>query len=133
MGCAGALPRLQAILDAGAKPDFLEFHYSYKDLDMDVDEVFAAYKDNPLPMGYTCHLPDLFSGDFILDLASPDDAVWERSIRELQRTIDITKSLRPYFTQEEDPVFIATLGGFTKEARLTLSKSRPCMTASLRV
>ena len=105
----------QAILDAGAKPDFLEFHYSYKDLDMDVDEVFAAYKDNPLPMGYTCHLPDLFSGDFILDLASPDDAVWERSIRELQRTIDITKSLRPYFTQEEDPVFIATLGGFTKE------------------
>ena len=105
----------QAILDAGAKPDFLEFHYSYKDLDMDVDEVFAAYKDNPLPMGYTCHLPDLFSGDFILDLASPDDAVWERSIRELQRTIDITKSLRPYFTQEQDPVFIATLGGFTKE------------------
>lgn len=105
----------QAILDAGAKPDFLEFHYSYKDLDMDVDEVFAAYKDNPLPMGYTCHLPDLFSGDFILDLASFDDAVWERSIRELQRTIDITKSLRPYFTQEQDPVFIATLGGFTKE------------------
>ena len=112
----------QAILDAGAKPDFLEFHYSYKDLDMDVDEVFAAYKDNPLPMGYTCHLPDLFSGDFILDLASEDDEVWERSIRELQRTIDITKSLRPYFTQEEDPVFIATLGGFTKEGPVDPAK-----------
>ena len=108
----------QAILEAGAKPDFLEFHYSYKDLEADVDEVFAAVTEGgarPLPMGYTCHLPDLFSGDFILDLASPDDAVWERSIQELQRTIDITRSLRPYFTQEEDPVFIATLGGFTKE------------------
>ncbi|WP_067781976.1 N-acetylneuraminate synthase family protein [Actinomyces vulturis] len=104
----------QGILDIGAHPDFLEFHYSYKDLDMDVDEVFARYTDSPLPMGYTCHLPDLFSGDFILDMASQNDEIWERSIKELQRTIDITKSLRPYFTQEEDPVFIATLGGFTK-------------------
>lgn len=103
------------ILDAGAKPDFLEFHYSYKDLDMDVHEVFADFKDNPLPMGYTTHLPDLFSGDFILDLASKNDEIWERSIRELQRTIDITKSLRPYFQQEEDPIFVATLGGFTEE------------------
>ncbi|MDY3677859.1 MAG: N-acetylneuraminate synthase family protein [Actinomyces urogenitalis] len=102
------------ILATGAAPDFLEFHYSYKDLDMDVDEVFADFKDQPLPMGYTCHLPDLFSGDFILDLASKDDEIWERSIRELQRTIDITRSLRPYFRQEEDPVFIATLGGFTE-------------------
>ncbi|MDU0347527.1 N-acetylneuraminate synthase family protein [Actinomyces sp. MRS3W] len=103
----------RSILDAGAQPDFLEFHYSYKDLDMDVEEVFADFAQTPLPMGYTCHLPDLFSGDFILDLASRDDAVWERSIRELQRTIDVTRSLRPYFTQAEDPVFIATLGGFT--------------------
>lgn len=105
----------QAILDAGAQPDFLEFHYSYKDLEEDVEKVFADYRQTPLPMGYTCHLPDLFSGDFILDLASFDDAVWERSIRELQRTIDIARSLRPYFRQEQDPVFIATLGGFTKE------------------
>lgn len=110
------------ILDAGAKPDFLEFHYSYKDLDMDVEEVFADFKDAPLPMGYTCHLPDLFSGDFILDLASKDDEVWERSIRELQRTIDVTKSLRPYFTQEEDPVFIATLGGFTEEGFVSMDE-----------
>lgn len=99
------------ILQAGSDPDFVEFHYSYKDLDIEPSEVFSE----KLPIGYTCHLPDLFAGDFILDLASFDDEVWERSIREMQRSIDRTRQLRPYFTQDEDPIFIATLGGFTKD------------------
>ena len=41
-------------------------------------------------MGFTTHLPDLFAGDFLVDLASKDPEVWERSIAEVQRTIDIT-------------------------------------------
>lgn len=99
------------ILQAGSNPDFVEFHYSYKDLDIEPADVFGER----LPIGYTCHLPDLFAGDFILDLASFDDEVWERSIREMQRSIDRTRQLRPYFTQDEDPIFVASLGGFTKD------------------
>jgi N-acetylneuraminate synthase len=103
-------------------PDFLEFHFSYKDLDLPVAEVFAKY-DGGLPMGFTTHSPDLFAGDFLLNLASEDDAHWERSIRELQRVVDTTREMQQHFTQGADdkadtegPVIVASLGGFTTDA-----------------
>ena len=103
-------------------PDFLEFHFSYKDLDLPVAEVFAAYPDG-LPMGFTTHSPDLFAGDFLLNLASDDDAHWERSIRELQRVVDTTREMQQHFTRGADakadaegPVIVASLGGFTTDA-----------------
>jgi len=99
-------------------PDFLEFHFSYKDLDLPVTEVFAAYPDG-LPMGFTTHSPDLFAGDFLLNLASEDDDHWERSIRELQRVVNTTREMQQYFTMGADaagPVIIASLGGFTTDA-----------------
>lgn len=103
-------------------PDFLEFHFSYKDLDLPLEEVFAPYPDG-LPMGFTTHSPDLFAGDFLLNLASEDDDHWERSIRELQRVVDTTREMRRHFTRGADakadaegPVIIASLGGFTTDA-----------------
>ncbi|SEB68001.1 N-acetylneuraminate synthase [Nocardioides exalbidus] len=103
-------------------PDFLEFHFSYKDLDLPVEEVFAKY-DGGLPMGFTTHSPDLFAGDFLLNLASTDDAHWERSIRELQRVVDTTREMQQHFTRSADakgetegPVIVASLGGFTTDA-----------------
>lgn len=103
-------------------PDFLEFHFSYKDLDLPVAEVFAPYADG-LPTGFTTHSPDLFAGDFLLNLASEDDAHWERSIRELQRVVDTTREMKQHFRQSADargdehgPVIVASLGGFTKDA-----------------
>lgn len=101
-----------------SNPDFLEFHFSYKDLEIDPASVFTT----PVPTAFACHSPDLFTGDFLLNLASPDDAHWERSIAELQRVVDTTRSLRQYFTgpgADQDPVVIASLGGFTKDAHLT--------------
>ncbi|MEX3611277.1 N-acetylneuraminate synthase family protein [Rothia sp. LK2588] len=97
-----------------AKPDFLEFHFSYKDLEMNIDEIF----DEKLPMSFTTHLPDLFAGDFLVDLASKDQDVWERSIAEVQRTIDITRDLTRYFTVDDDPVMVVTMGGFTKDGHI---------------
>ncbi|MCY7400939.1 MAG: N-acetylneuraminate synthase family protein, partial [Nocardioides sp.] len=103
-------------------PDFLEFHFSYKDLDLPVAEVFAPYADG-LPMGFTTHSPDLFAGDFLLNLASTDDDHWERSIRELQRVVDTTREMQQHFTRGADakaaaagPVIVASLGGFTTDA-----------------
>ena len=103
-------------------PDFLEFHFSYKDLDLPVAEIFAAY-DGGLPMGFTTHSPDLFAGDFLLNLASEDDDHWERSIRELQRVVDTTREMQQHFTRSADatgvtdgPVIVASLGGFTTDA-----------------
>jgi sialic acid synthase SpsE/sugar phosphate isomerase/epimerase len=103
-------------------PDFLEFHFSYKDLDLPVADVFAKY-DGGLPMGFTTHSPDLFAGDFLLNLASEDDDHWERSIRELQRVVDTTREMQQHFTRGADakadaegPVVVASLGGFTTDA-----------------
>lgn len=97
-----------------AEPDFLEFHFSYKDLEVDIDEVF----DRKLDMSFTTHLPDLFAGDFLVDLASRDQEIWERSIAEVQRTIDITRDLTRYFTVDDDPVMVVTMGGFTKDGHI---------------
>ena len=112
-----------AAMTKDCTPDFLEFHFSYKDLELDLAEVFDHANlghDTPLPMGYACHSPDLFTGDFLLNLASDDDAHWERSIAELQRVIDLTRAMRPYFHAEApDPVVIASLGGFTHSAHVT--------------
>ncbi|HPB71795.1 MAG TPA: N-acetylneuraminate synthase family protein [Phycicoccus sp.] len=100
-----------AAMTEHATPDFLEFHFSYKDLEIDPATIFAER----LPMGYACHAPDLFSGDFILNMASEDDAHWQRSIEELQGVIDLTRSLRRWFTTDVDPVVISSLGGFTHD------------------
>lgn len=97
-----------------AKPDFLEFHFSYKDLEVKIDDVF----DRKLDMSFTTHLPDLFAGDFLVDLASRDQEIWERSIAEVQRTIDITRDLTRYFTVDDDPVMVVTMGGFTKDGHI---------------
>lgn len=98
-----------------AKPDFLEFHFSYKDLEINIDDVFSK----KLPMSFTTHLPDLFAGDFLVDLASRDQDIWERSIAEVQRTIDITRDLTRYFSVDDDPVMVVTMGGFTKDGHIT--------------
>lgn len=98
----------------GCEPDFLEFHFSYKDLEVNIDEVF----DRKLDMSFTTHLPDLFAGDFLVDLASRNPETWERSIAEVQRTIDITRDLTRYFTMDDDPVMVVTMGGFTKDGHI---------------
>ena len=118
-------------------PDFLEFHFSYKDLEIDPASVFDGLverfaehapggvplvRDGRLAMSYTCHSPDLFTGDFLLNLASTDDAHWERSIAELQRVVDTTKALRQWFSCDEDPVVIASLGGFTTDRHVPVAE-----------
>jgi len=103
----------EKLLD-GVTPDFLEFHLSYKDVEVDLDRVFTER----LPMGHTVHTPDLYSGDFLINLASDDEAVWERSIVETQKVIDIARQLSRWFSNDEPPVVICTMGGFTKDGHV---------------
>jgi len=104
-----------AAMTEHSTPDFLEFHFSYKDLEIDPATIFTERST----MGYACHAPDLFTGDFILNMASEDDGHWQRSIEELQGVIELTKSLRQWFTTDVDPVVISSLGGFTKDRHVT--------------
>lgn len=98
-------------LITNTNPDFLEFHLSYKDMDQDINRFFNRKYD----LGFVVHSPDLFAGDHLLDLASSDKAHRRRSIRELQRVVDIAQNLKAYFKKKEPSLVIASLGGFSKD------------------
>ena len=102
----------------GMNIDFVEFHLSYHDLDINLDDFF----DDEISMGYAVHSPELFSGDHILDLASDDDQFWERSIAELNRTVATTIKLNKYFPTTENPVLVLNAGGWTQNGFLPIEK-----------
>lgn len=95
--------------------DMLEFHLSYKDLDVDL----GRYFDQPCDIGFAVHAPELFSGDHTLDLCSPDEEYRKRSIHELQRVIDITRQLKGFFPATARPVIVCNVGGFTSSGFLS--------------
>lgn len=95
-----------------AAPEFVEFHLSYKDLELDPRDFLEGTYD----CGYAVHSPDLFAGDHILNLADDDPEKRERSVRDLQRVVDLTRALAPIFPATERPVVIVSMGGFSKDA-----------------
>lgn len=107
------------ILDQ-TNPDLLEFHLSYKDMEEDIGKYFQESYDLDLVV----HSPELFAGDHVLDLCSSDEAYRQRSIEELQRVINITRDLKPYFKTSR-PCIVTNVGGFTLDAPLAPSKRAP--------
>lgn len=109
-----------------ATPDFVEFHLSYKDMDLDLHQFF----DRQYDLGFTVHSPDLFAGDHLLNLAAEDENYRQRSISELQRVIYITRELKTYFKRSPKPFLIVSMGGFSRDGLLP-SAERPAMYARI--
>lgn len=107
-------------LKDGTNADFLEFHLSYNDMDMD----WRACFDGQLDCDLVVHSPDLFKGDHILNLAEEDEEYRTRSISELQRVVDLTHDLKPYFKTRGDTLIICSLGGFTKKSPLAIEERK---------
>ena len=101
-----------------SNPDFLEFHLSYRDMDIHPDDAVAEVLD----MDLTVHSPDLFANDHILDLASDDDEVREKSIADLQRVVELTRALKPKFLKATTPVIIVSMGGSSTHTPLQVSE-----------
>lgn len=99
---------------AKSNPDFLEFHLSYKDMEQDIHQYFNQAYD----LGLVVHSPDLFAGDHLLNLCALDEDYRKRSVQELQRVIEITRALKPYFKRALQPFVVVSVGGFTKNAPL---------------
>jgi N-acetylneuraminate synthase len=112
---------VRAIL-AAASPEFVEFHLSYKDLDLDPAEFLA---DLP-PCRFAVHSPDLFAGDHILNLATADPAHRRRTLDELRRTVDVAARIGEFFTGPERPVLVTSMGGFTSDRPVPIDE-RPAM------
>ena len=101
--------------------DFLEFHFSFKDLEQEP----SRFMQERLPCDLVTHSPDLFEGDHLLNLADADPEYRARSIRELQHAIDRSRELAEFFTLSGPVKVIASLGGFTKDRALDLAERAP--------
>ncbi len=84
---------------------------SYKDL----DEPPEKYLNENSNLQLIVHSPELFAGDHIMDLCSPDKDYRNRSISELQRVIDLTRRLKKFFPKTERPLIIINAGGFSMD------------------
>jgi N-acetylneuraminate synthase len=103
-----------AALTARAPVDFVEFHLSYRDLDIAPQSVLGA----PFGCGLVVHSPELFSGDHLMDLASDDQAYRARSVAELQRVVDRARELKAWFPRTQRPLVIINAGGFSQDGFL---------------
>lgn len=107
------------LLDRSA-PDFLEFHLSYRDLELDDDSYFSGR----LPLGLVIHAPELFAGDHVLDLCAPDEAYRRHSVAEMRRVIAKTHSLRRFFDTQQPTGIVTNVGGFSLDRPLTASEKQ---------
>ncbi|MEQ8736028.1 MAG: N-acetylneuraminate synthase family protein [Rhodospirillaceae bacterium] len=92
--------------------DFIEFHLSYKDMELDVSD----YIDGPYDMDVVVHSPDLFPGDHILNLAESAKVYRQRSVDELQRVIDLSLEIKTNFKRSDRLPIVVSLGGFSRNA-----------------
>ena len=104
----------------------IEFHLSYKDMDLDP----LQFLDDPTDLRVVVHSPELFAGDHVLDLCSADDAYRQHSIAELQRVIDVTRQVAPYFRLSPRPCIVTNVGGFTADAPCRLVPWAKCTRGS---
>lgn len=102
-------------------PDLLEFHLSYKDMELDPQQLFEHTYDLDLIV----HSPELFAEDHILNLCSLDENYRKRSISELQKVINLTRTLKRFFSKATQPRIVVNLGGFTSDAPLSHEKRPP--------
>jgi N-acetylneuraminate synthase len=62
------------------------------------------------------HAPELFENSELLDLSSADEAYRERSIHNLQRVVDATLAIAPFFPQADSLLIVGNVGGFSADA-----------------
>jgi sialic acid synthase SpsE/sugar phosphate isomerase/epimerase len=95
--------------------DFVEFHLSYQDLNVDLASIF----EGPQDIEFAVHAPELFSGDHLLDLTSQDKTYREHSIKKLQSVCEITRELKVFFPKTKRPVIVLNAGGFSSNGFLS--------------
>ena len=101
--------------------DLVEIHLSYKDLEVDLEQVLPERQD----IGLVIHAPELFAGDHTLDLCTADQGYRDHSVLELQRVIDISKDLRRRFRCPDPVLLVTNVGGFSEHRHLDRPERQP--------
>lgn len=92
-------------------PDLFEFHLSYSDMELNIQDFITTKSKS----GFVVHAPELFKGSNLMDLASPDKKYRDKSIKETQKVIEITKDLNKFFPNQMNPLIVANIGGFSMD------------------
>ncbi|WP_028952797.1 N-acetylneuraminate synthase family protein [Synechococcus sp. CC9616] len=101
--------------------DLVEIHLSYKDLEVDLEQVLPERQN----IGLVIHAPELFAGDHTLDLCTADQDYRDHSVMELQRVINISRDLRRRFNCPEPVLLVTNVGGFSEHRHLDRSEKLP--------
>ena len=97
----------------------LEFHLSYKDLEVDLEKYFN--KNKKINLKLIIHSPELFANDHILNLCSNDISYVSNSIKNLNKVTDITRKIQTFFNQKTTKI-VLNVGGFTKKQHISKDK-----------
>lgn len=96
--------------------EMVEFHLSYRDLELDVTKYLSGFYD----MDVVFHAPELFENDHVLDLCSVDLNYRNKSIENLRRVVDVALVAKSYFRNKKDNVkIVVNCGGFSSDGFLT--------------
>ena len=90
--------------------DFVEFHLSYQDLNIEPSHFINELKNENL--GFSVHTPELFENDHILDLCSLDDSYRKKSIEHMHRVIEHIQKIKNVFKTKNKPILITNAGGW---------------------
>lgn len=99
------------------EPDLFEFHLSYRDLSVDPAPYLHATQCTRLVV----HAPELFENSELLDLSSADEAYRTRSVHNLQRVVDATLAIAPFFPKADSLLIVGNVGGFSADAPFPLA------------
>ena len=94
-----------------SKPELVEFHLSYQDMLLNPSD----FLDQQYECDFVVHAPELFENSELLDLASSDLAYRDRSIKNMQRVIDLTVELKKYFPATLTPMIVTNIGGISMD------------------
>jgi len=91
-------------------PSFIEFHLTYSDLN------FSDYTSLDISnCGVKIHAPELFKDNFLLDLASTEKSVREKSIDNIKRTVDTSHMIYSQSAQNTPLDLIINPGGHSSD------------------
>jgi sialic acid synthase SpsE/sugar phosphate isomerase/epimerase len=100
--------------------DLFEFHFSYKDIELDPQQHLTEIRDKD----FVVHSPELFSGDHILNLCATEKEYRNRSILELSRIVQLTRNLKKFFPKTTRPLIVVNVGGFSFDGFVDAAKRK---------
>lgn len=111
-------PRDFSSMTTELNTDLVEFHFSYKDLDIPITDYLTQTYDND----FIVHVPELFENDHLLDLCTANSEYRQISIDHMKRIVEISQRINEFFPKTKKPKIIIHCGGFTMDSHLDVAE-----------